>query len=42
LGGTTAAGEPASLRDGYRYAGWLLLLALGVWIVAHAVARIGL
>ena len=42
LGGTTAAGEPASLRDWYRYAGCLLLLALGVWIVAHAVARIGL
>jgi hypothetical protein len=42
LGGATAAGEPASMRDWYRYAGRLLVLTLAVWIVAHAVALIGL
>jgi hypothetical protein len=42
LGGTTASGGPTSFGDWYRYAWRLLLLALAVWIVAHAVALIGL
>jgi hypothetical protein len=42
LGGTAATREPASLRDWYLYARRLVLLALAVWIVAHAVPLIGL
>jgi hypothetical protein len=38
LGGTTASGQPASLRDWRRYAVCLLAIALAVWVVAHAVA----
>jgi hypothetical protein len=41
FGGTTASGEPASAADWYRYAWRLLLVALAVWIVAHAL-RLGL
>jgi hypothetical protein len=36
LGGTTASGEPASSRDWRGYSWRLLLIALAVWIVAHA------
>src|SRR4030095_16555071 len=36
LGGTTAAGAPASFRDWRQYSWRLLLIALAVWIVAHA------
>jgi hypothetical protein len=36
LGGTTASGEPASFRDWRQYSWRLLLIALAVWIVAHA------
>lgn len=39
LGGTTASGEPASLRDWHRYSWRLLLVALAVWIIAHAIRR---
>jgi hypothetical protein len=41
LDGATASGEPASLSDWRRYTARLLLIALVVWIVVHAVARIG-
>lgn len=41
LGGTTASGDPASFPDWSRYTWRLLLIALLVWSVAHAV-RIGL
>jgi hypothetical protein len=41
LGGATASGSPASLRDWYRYTGWLLLVASVVWLIAHAVALVG-
>ena len=36
LGGTTASGDPASLGDWRGYSWRLLLIALAVWIVAHA------
>jgi hypothetical protein len=39
LGGTTASGEPGSLRDWYQYSWRLLLVALAVWIIAHAVRK---
>jgi hypothetical protein len=39
LGGATASGGPASLRDWHRYSWRLLLVALGVWIIAHAIRR---
>jgi hypothetical protein len=41
LGGATAAAEPASLGEWYRYVVWLLLLSLTVWIIARAVAWSG-
>ena len=40
LGGATAAGEPASFSDWYRYAGRLFVIALAVWIIAHAAAQL--
>jgi hypothetical protein len=36
LGGTTASGEPAAFRDWRGYSWRLLLIALAVWIAAHA------
>jgi ABC-type polysaccharide/polyol phosphate export permease len=42
LDGATASGEPASLSDWRRYTACLVPLALVVWVLAHAVARIGL
>jgi hypothetical protein len=42
LGGKTASGEPASLRDWYRYSRGLLLLAAVVWIVLRAIPLVGL
>jgi hypothetical protein len=39
LGGATASGEPASLCDWHRYSWRLLLVALAVWIIAHAVRK---
>jgi hypothetical protein len=41
LDGATATGEPASFSDWYRYARRLFLIALGVWIAAHATALFG-
>ena len=41
LGGTTASGEPSSFRAWRQYSWRLLLLALAVWIVAHALRRAG-
>jgi hypothetical protein len=40
LGGTTASGEPASFGNWRQYSWRLLLLALAVWIVAHALGRL--
>lgn len=41
LGGAAAAGEPTSFSDWYRYAGRLFVIALAVWIIAHAAAQLG-
>ena len=41
LDGATATGEPASFSDWYRYARRLFMIALGVWITAHATALFG-
>ena len=40
LDGTTASGEPASLRDWRGYSWRLLLIVLAVWIVSHALGRL--
>jgi len=39
LGGTTAEGAPASTRDWYRYAVYLLLAAGVLWALAHTLLR---
>lgn len=39
LNGLTADGEPGSLKHWHRYVLFLLLLAGGVWVLAHGVAR---
>ena len=39
LNGLTANGEPASLQDWRRYVLLLLLIAGGVWVLAHGITR---
>ena len=39
LGGLTASGRRASLRDWHRYSRTLFLLSLALWIASQAVAR---
>ena len=42
LGGATASGEPASLVDWRRYVRRLLVLSFAGWIIARAVAQVGI
>lgn len=37
LDGATASGQPASVGHWRRYSGWLLFVALAVWVVAHLI-----
>jgi hypothetical protein len=39
MNGLTSEGEPASLQHWRRYALLLLLIAGGVWVLAHGVTR---
>ena len=39
LYGTTAEGDPASMADWRRYAVFLVLVATGLWVGVHAIAR---
>jgi len=41
LGGTTAEGEPASLRHWIRYSAVLVPVSLGIWALARAVRHWG-
>ena len=38
LHGTTADGDPATIAHWRRYAVFLVLIATGLWLVAHAIA----
>ncbi len=39
LGGTTTDGQPATMRDYWRYAGILLGVSLAAWLAAYAWVR---